>query len=64
MDFKKANFNFSGTEKRLSSGPWESAEEGLGVHESKLLFKRHLLKAQREATPLCHKSSETEHQTN
>ena len=30
MDFKKANFNFSGTEKRLSSGPWESAEEGLG----------------------------------
>jgi len=50
LGFKKANFNlFRGL---VNSVPWESAFEGLGVHECWSVFKNHLLKAQEQAIPV------------
>ena len=55
LDFRRANFKLLG--ELLSSVPWESAFEGLGVHECWSVFKNHLLKAQEQAIPWCPKSS-------
>ena len=55
LDFGRANFKLF--RELLSSVPWESALEGLGVHECSSVFKNHLLKAQEQAIPLCLKSS-------
>ena len=41
----------------VSKVPWESAFEGIGVHECWSLFKSHLLRAQEQAIPKCQKSS-------
>ena len=55
LDFRRANFKLF--RKLVSSIPWESAFEGLGVHECWSVFKNHLLEAQEQAIPLCPKSS-------
>ncbi|KAK4811148.1 hypothetical protein QYF61_019779 [Mycteria americana] len=55
LDLRRANFKLF--RELVSSVPWESAFEGLGVHECWSVFKSHLLKAQEQAIPLCHKSS-------
>ncbi|KFO59554.1 hypothetical protein N302_13641, partial [Corvus brachyrhynchos] len=53
--FKRENFKLF--RELLSSAPWESAFEGLGIHEYWSVFKNHLLEAQEQGTPVCHKSS-------
>ena len=41
----------------FSSVPWESAVEGLAVHEGWSVLKNHRLKAEEQAIPWCPKSS-------
>ncbi|GAB0208399.1 mitochondrial enolase superfamily member 1 [Grus japonensis] len=55
LDFRRANFKLF--RELFSRVPWESAFEGLGVHECWSVFKNHLLEAQEQAIPLCCKSS-------
>ncbi|KAK4806138.1 hypothetical protein QYF61_001061 [Mycteria americana] len=55
LDFRRANFKLLG--ELISRVPWESAFEGLGVHECWSAFKNHLLEAQEQAIPLCRKSN-------
>ncbi|KAF1454703.1 putative RNA-directed DNA polymerase from transposon X-element, partial [Spheniscus demersus] len=52
--FRRTNLKLFG--ELFSRVPWESAFEGLGVHESWSVFKKHLLEAQEQAIPLCRKS--------
>lgn len=53
LDFRRANLNTQG----VSRIPCESSSKGLGVYKNWLLFKEPLLKAQKQANPLCRKSS-------
>ena len=55
QDFKRANFKL--LRELVSSVPWESAFEGLGVHECWSVLKNRLLEAEEQAIPLCCKSS-------
>ena len=47
----------------FSSVPWESAVEGLGVHEGWSVLKNHRLKAKEQAIPWCPKSSKAGQKT-
>ncbi|XP_040977464.1 uncharacterized protein LOC121232961 [Aquila chrysaetos chrysaetos] len=50
LDFRRANFKLF--RELLSRVPWESAFEGLGVHECWSVFKQHLLEAQENIGPI------------
>ena len=53
----KGRADFGLLKKLVSKVPWESAFEGIGVHECWSLFKSHLLRVQEQAIPKCGKSS-------
>ena len=53
LDFRRANFKLF--RELFSTVPWESAFEGLGLHECWSLFKNDLLETQEQVIPLCHK---------
>jgi len=55
LNFRRANFKlYRGLFSRV---PWKSAFEALGVHKCWSVFKNHILEAQEQAIPLCHRSS-------
>ncbi|XP_052628596.1 uncharacterized protein LOC128134646 [Harpia harpyja] len=54
LDMGRADFRL--LRGLVSKVPWESAFEGIGVHECWSLFKSHLLRAQEQAIPKCQKS--------
>ena len=55
LGFRRANIKLF--RELFNRVAWESACEGLGVHECWSVFKNHLLEAQEQAIPLCPKSS-------
>lgn len=55
LDFRRSNFKLCSEVSRRP--PWESAFEGLVVHKYWSVFKNHILEAQEQEIPLCHKSS-------
>ncbi|GAB0202528.1 mitochondrial enolase superfamily member 1 [Grus japonensis] len=55
LDMGRADFRL--LRELVSQVPWETALEGIGVHQCWSLFKGHLLRAQEQAIPKCRKSS-------
>ena len=55
LNMGKADFGL--LRELVSQVPWETALEGIGVHQCWSLFKGHLLRAQEQAIPKCRKSS-------
>ncbi|GAB0205816.1 hypothetical protein GRJ2_003047200 [Grus japonensis] len=55
LDMRRADFRL--LRELVSQVPWETALEGIGVHQCWSLFKGHLLRAQEQAIPKCRKSS-------
>lgn len=51
LDFKRTSFKL--LRELLSSVPMESASAGLCVHECQSVLKKHFLKAQAQAIPVC-----------
>ncbi|GAB0177896.1 hypothetical protein GRJ2_000254900 [Grus japonensis] len=55
LDMRRADFRL--LRELVSQVPWETALEGIGVHQRWSLFKCRLLRAQEQAIPKCRKSS-------
>ncbi|GAB0180024.1 hypothetical protein GRJ2_000467700 [Grus japonensis] len=55
LDMRRADFRL--LRELVSQVPWETALEGIGVHQCWSLFKGHLLRAQEQVIPKCRKSS-------
>ncbi|GAB0203307.1 hypothetical protein GRJ2_002796300 [Grus japonensis] len=55
LDMGRADFRL--LRELVSQVPWETALEGIGVHQCWSLFKGHLLRAQEQVIPKCRKSS-------
>ncbi|GAB0207904.1 mitochondrial enolase superfamily member 1 [Grus japonensis] len=55
LDMGRADFRL--LRELVSQVPWETALEGIGVHQCWSLFKVHLLRAQEQAIPKCRRSS-------